>query len=152
MATLCTFPCVERPQPTALIISECYMPLGGSEADWLHSGQYFIEQCEHSGVTPHVIDVDQRGASVPGPHSTDCKIVSPIKVVGDLISCSNQCTKGTTPHCPAIGWTHRQRIHVSCELATAPVPLIFYKSPSLFDDLNLEGLRHDNALSLQTHS
>src|SRR6516165_11709408 len=99
-------------------------------------------------MTPHVIDVDQRGASIQWPHGTDCKIVSPIKVVGDLISCGNQCTKGTTPHCPAICWTHRQRIHVSCELATAPVPLIFYKSPSLFDDLSLEWLRHNRALFL----
>jgi len=40
-------------------------------------------------------------------------------------------------------------IDVSRELATAPVLLIFYKSPSPFDDLNLEWFRHDNSLFLQ---
>src|SRR5262245_5849697 len=41
-------------------------------------------------------------------------------------------------------------IDVSCELATTPVLLIFYKRPGLFDDLNLERSRHDNARAAQT--
>jgi hypothetical protein len=39
-------------------------------------------------------------------------------------------------------------IEVPREFATAPVPLIFYKSSSLFDDLNLEWLRHDNVFQI----
>jgi len=81
-------------------------------------------------MTPHVIDVDQRGAAMQGSHSADRKVVGTTKVVGDLISRCDQCAKGATPHCPAIRRT-------------------FYKSPSLFDDLYLERLRHDDALSLQ---
>src|SRR5262245_15083561 len=41
-------------------------------------------------------------------------------------------------------------IDVSCELATTPVLLIFYKRAGLFDDLNLERSRHDNARAAQT--
>src|SRR5262245_17924340 len=41
-------------------------------------------------------------------------------------------------------------IDVSCELATTPVLLIFYKRPGLFDDLNLERSRHDSARAAQT--
>jgi hypothetical protein len=100
-------------------------------------------------MSPHVIDVDQRGAAMQWSHSADRKVVGPIKVVGDLISRGDQSAKGATPLCPAIRWTYGQGIDVSCELTTAPVPLIFYESPSLFDDLSLEWLRHDNALSLQ---
>jgi hypothetical protein len=111
------------------------------EKTTLHSGYHFIEQGEYSGVTPHVIDVDQRGASIQRPHSADCKIVSPIK--DKLRQSVHQGHNASLP-CDL----HRQGIHVSCELATAPVPLIFYKSPSLFDDLSLEWLRHNRALFL----
>ena len=89
-------------------------------------------------MTPHVIDVDKRSAAMQWPHSADRKVVGPTKVVGNLISRGNQSAKGATPLCPlSVGHTG-QGIHVSCELATAPVPLIFDKSPSLFDDLMFE--------------
>ncbi len=40
-------------------------------------------------MTPHVIDVDQRGAAMQWSHSADRKVVGPTKVVGNLISRGN---------------------------------------------------------------
>ena len=57
-------------------------------------------------MTPHVIDVDQRGAAMQWSHSADRKVVGPTKVVGNLISRGNQCAKGSTCHCPGISRTH----------------------------------------------
>ena len=82
-------------------------------------------------MTPHVIDVDQRGAAMQWSHSADRKVVGPTKVVGNLISRGDQSAKGAAPFCPAIGWAYGQGIHVSRELTTAPVPLIFDESSSL---------------------
>ena len=89
-------------------------------------------------MTPHVIDVDKRSAAIQWPHSADRKVVSPTKVVSDLISRGDQSTKGATPLGPAIRWTYGQGIHVSRELATTPVLLIFDESSSLFDNLKLK--------------
>ena len=82
-------------------------------------------------MTPHVIDVDKRSAAIQWPHSTDRKVVGPTKVVGNLISRGDQSAKGAAPLCPAVRWTYGQGIHVSRELTTAPVPLIFDESSSL---------------------
>jgi hypothetical protein len=82
-------------------------------------------------MTPHVIDVDKRSAAIQWPHSTDRKVVGPTKVVGNLISRGDQSSKGAAPLCPAVRWTYGQGIHVSRELTTAPVPLIFDESSSL---------------------
>jgi hypothetical protein len=38
--------------------------------------------------------------------------------------------------------------HCSRELTTAPVPLFFNKSSSLFNDLNLERFRHEGFLDV----
>ena len=89
-------------------------------------------------MTPHVIDVDKRSGPIQRPHSADRKVVGPTKVVGNLISRGYQSAKGAAPLCLPIGWAFGQRIHVSRELTTAPVPLIFDESSSLFDDLKLE--------------
>jgi hypothetical protein len=76
-------------------------------------------------MTPHVI------AAIHWPHSTDRKVVGPTKVVGNLISRGDQSAKGAAPLCSAVRWTYGQGIHVSRELTTAPVPLIFDESSSL---------------------
>ena len=89
-------------------------------------------------MTPHVIDVDKRSSPIQRPHSADRKVVGPTKVVGNLIRRGDQSAKGAASLCPAIGWAYGQGIHVSRELTTAPVPLIFDESSSLFDDLKLE--------------
>ena len=93
-------------------------------------------------MTPHVIDVDKRSAAIQWPYSTDRKFVSPTKVVSDLISRGDQSTKGATPLGTAIRWTYGQGFHVSRELATTPVLLIFDESSSLLDNLTLECFRH----------
>ena len=45
--------------------------------DCRHPGSDFIEKCEHSRMTPRVIDVDKRSAAIQWPHSTDRKVVGP---------------------------------------------------------------------------
>ena len=100
-------------------------------------------------MTPHVIDIDERGGAEKRPHGADRNFVCLTMIVSELVSCCNQSTKGAAPHCPAVSRAHRMGIDVSRELAAAPVLLIFYKRPSLLDDLNLEWFRHDNSLFLQ---
>ena len=56
-------------------------------------------------MTPHVVDVDERGAAVKWPHSADRQFVRSTRVVGELVSRRDQGPKGATPLCPAIRWT-----------------------------------------------
>src|SRR5262245_31372543 len=102
-------------------------------------------------MTPHVIDVHECGGAEKRSHGTNSNFVRLIVIVGELVSRCNQSTQRATPLCPAIRRTDGTGINVSCKLATAPVLLIFYKRPSVFDDLNLEWFRHNNLLSLQIH-
>ena len=46
----------------------------------------FIEQRQHRSMTPHVVDVDECGASVQRPHGFDSKIMRLPAVIGDLVS------------------------------------------------------------------
>src|SRR5262245_55171047 len=100
-------------------------------------------------MTPRVIDIDECGAAEKRSHGADSNFVRQAVIVGELVSRGNQSTERATPVCPDIGRTDGMGIDVPCEFATAPVLLVFYERPSLFDDLNLEWFRHNNLLSHQ---
>jgi hypothetical protein len=112
--------------------------LSHSDLPRLGLSDHLVEQSEHRGVTPQVVDVDQGGGAVQGPHSLESKIVGVIKIVGHSVGRGNQCPKCATPLCAPIRRRDRKAISVSCELTTAPAPLILNKSARLLDNLDLE--------------
>ena len=113
----------------------------------LHCCYHLVEQGERSHMTPYVVDIYERGAAAKWPRSANREVVRPTVVVCNLVSRRNHSAQAAAPYCCAIRGTYRNAITVSGELTTAPVPLIFDKSSSLFEYLNLEWFRHDNSSS-----
>ena len=52
----------------------------------------FVEQREHSSMSPYIVDVDERGATVQRTHGVNGKIVGLTMVIGDLVGRHNQRT------------------------------------------------------------
>ena len=46
-----------------------------------------IEQREHSRMSPHVVDIDERGAAVKWAQSINSKVMRPTIVISYLVSC-----------------------------------------------------------------
>ncbi len=111
----------------------------------LHRCYQLVEQGERSRMTPYVVDIYERGAAAKWPRSTYREVARPTVVVCNLVSRRNHSAQAAAPYCSAVRGTYRNAITVSGKLTTAPVPLIFDKSSSLFENLNLEWFRHDNS-------